>query len=102
MNNLYRKKTDRSKERAEPDTYQVRQKRGVSSLLLGTRRSLSSPKRELGGLKKKKKKKWRLPLTYDLAAQGGVEESVRQAIRLSRAYPGGKESGGSNGPCTDC
>lgn len=73
MNNLYRKKTDQSKERAEPDTYQVRQKRGVSSLLLGTQRSLSSPKRGLGGLKKKKKK----PLTYDLTAQGGVEESVR-------------------------
>lgn len=99
MNNLYRKKTDQSKERAEPDTYQVRQKRGVSSLLLGTLRSLSSQKG--GRVKKRKKKKW-LPLTYDLAAQGGVEESVRRAIRLSRAYPGGKESGGSNGPCTDC
>lgn len=97
MNNLYRKKTDQSKERAEPDTYQVRQKRGVSSLLLGTLRSLSFQK----GGRVKKKKKW-LPLTFDLATQGGVEESVRQVIRLSRAYPGGKESGGSNGPCTDC
>lgn len=56
MNNLYRKKTDQSKERAEPDTYQVRQKRGVSSLLLGTLGSLSSRKR-VGGLKKKRKEK---------------------------------------------
>lgn len=100
MNNLYRKKTDQSKERAEPDTYQVRQKRGVSSLFVGNAAFAFIPKKG-GGLKKKKKEKW-LPLTYDLAAQGGVEESVRRAIRLSRAYPGGKESGRSNGPCTDC